>query len=468
MESVNENYYGEEVLHVEPHGIDPIASNERHGKARNLFTLWFSANLEFATLTLGALSVGLFGLNLAQAAISIIVGTMVGAAAIGFLTTFGYKWGIPQLIQSRGAFGFYGNFLPSLLNFVSGIGWYAVNTVLGVFALQWLLPIGFAPDLLIMIIIQAVVSVYGHNLIHFVERISALFLAVIFIVVTAYAMGHIHFSIPVNVKAPLYSGLFGSFVLAIGSSLSYMMGWLTFSSDYSRYLPQNTSSTKAFHSAFWGNVIPAVWLEFLGAGLATVKNITTPTDLVTGLMPHFLVVLAMLAIILGTVTANVLNIYSGSLSLLAIDVKWVRAIAPKRWVAALLLGVFGGILSYLAGAEGYYNSYNNFLLLLGYWVSPWLAIVIVDYAMHRKHSHNIRDFYEGSGRVRAGLWSFIIAIAVSSLFFNQTLFTGWIASKLPQLGDISYYVGFVVAAVLYMAFSKLGKRPQVDRTAKVA
>ncbi|PWI58076.1 purine-cytosine permease family protein [Sulfoacidibacillus thermotolerans] len=468
MESTEVNYYGDEVLHVEPHGIDPISTEERHGKPRNLFTLWFSANLEFATLTLGALSVGLFGLNLAQAALSIIVGTALGAAAIGFLTMFGYKWGIPQLIQSRGAFGFYGNFVPAFFNFISGIGWYAVNTVLGVYALQWLLPVGFVGDLLIMIVIQAVVSIYGHNLIHFVERISAVFLAVIFLIVSVYALGHIHFGIAVNMKAPLYSGLFGSFVLAMGTSLSYMMGWLTFSSDYSRYLPQSTSFKKAFHSAFWGNVIPAVWLELLGAGLATVKNITTPTDLVTGLMPHVLVVFAMLAIILGTVTANVLNIYSGSLSLLAIDVKWVRTLAPKRWVAAMLLGILGGVLSYLAGAEGYYNSYNNFLLLLGYWVSPWLAIVLVDYVLYRRHSQRIADFYEGSGRIKAGLWAFVLAIAASSFFFNQTLFTGLIAAKLPQLGDISYYVGFVVAAVLYILFTKLGQKTQVKQAARVA
>ena len=104
MEAQSTEFYGAEVLHVEPHGIDPISVKERHGKPRNLFTLWFSANLEFATLTLGVLSVGLFGLNMTQAAISIIIGTALGAFFIGLLTTFGYRWGVPQLIQSRAAF----------------------------------------------------------------------------------------------------------------------------------------------------------------------------------------------------------------------------------------------------------------------------------------------------------------------------------------------------------------------------
>lgn len=469
MEAKTTEFYGDEVLHVEPHGIDPISVNERHGKPRNIFTLWFSANLEFATLTLGVLAVSLFGLNLTQAAISIVIGTAIGAFFIGLLTTFGYRWGIPQLIQSRAAFGFYGNFIPALFNFVAGVGWYAVNTVLGVYALQWLLPIGFVPDLIIMIVLQAIVSVYGHNLIHFVEKIAALFLAVIFIITTIYALGHIHFNIAENFKAPVFSGTFGSIILTIGTTLSYMMGWLTFSSDYSRYLPRDTSFKKAFNFAFFGNFIPAVWLELLGAGLATVKpNISTPTDLVSGLMPHPIVVVTMIAIMIGTITANVLNIYSGSLSLLAIDMKWVRAILPKRWVAALIIGILGGVLSYFGGTGGYYANYSNFLLLLAYWISPWLAIVVTDYLMYRRNQDSVNQFYEGSGNVKAGVYAFIIAIVASYPFFNQSILMGPIAKAYPQIGDISYYVSFVVAMILYAIFSRFSKNTAAQDDIKAA
>ncbi len=450
--------YGEEVLQIEPHGIDPISPLERHGKPRSLFTLWFSANLEFATLSAGALSVGIFGLSLWQAALSILIGNIVGAACLGILTTFGYKWGVPQLIQSRGAFGLIGNFVPATFNFIAGVGWYAVNTVLGVYALQWLLPIGFLPNLILLIVIQALVSIYGHNLIHWVERVAALLLAVVFIIVTVYAAGHIHWGIAENVKALAYSGNFGSFILSVGVALSYMMGWMTYSSDYSRYLPQDTPRFATFLFAFLGNVIPCVWLEILGAGLATVANISVPTDLISGLLPHALGVIAMLAIIVGTVTANVLNIYSGSLSLLAIDVRWMRAVAPKRWIAALLIGVLGGVLSYAGGRSGYYQNYTNFLLVLGYWISPWLAVVLADYILVRRRRVDVEDFYSGAGAVRAGFWAFLVGFACSVPFFNQTLFMGFIAKQFPQIGDLSYYVSFAVAFGLYAWFSSGHRR----------
>lgn len=468
MEAKTTEFYGEEVLQVEPHGIDPIAVTERHGRPRNVFTLWFSANLEFATLTVGVLAVSLFGMSFTQAAMAIVIGTVVGALCVGLLTTFGYRWGVPQLIQSRSAFGFFGNFLPAALNFVSGVGWYAVNTVLGVYALQWLLPIGFLPNLLIMIAIQAVVSIYGHNLIHWVERVSALILAVIFVLVSVYAFGHIHFALPENVKAPVFSGTVGSFILSIGVSLSYIMGWMTYSSDYSRYLPKATSFRSAFSAAFWGNVIPCVWLELLGAGLATIKSVTVPTDLVAGIMPHALVVFTMLAIMLGTVTANVLNIYSGSLSLLTMDGKFMRMLAPKRWVAALLISLFGGILSYIGGQNGYYNNYSNFLTVLAYWISPWVAVVLVDYLLYRKEHGKVADFYQESGRVKTGLWAFLVGFAASIPFFNQYLYTGPIAKAYPQIGDISYYVSFIVAALIYALFSGLRRRSAVERQMQAA
>lgn len=446
-------FYGEEVLHVEPHGVDPISPDERHGQPRSLFTLWFSANLEFATLTSGVLSVGVFGLSFWQAVLSILIGTVVGAAFLGLLSTFGYRWGIPQLVQSRAAFGFFGNFIPAIFNFFAGVGWYAVNTVLGVFALQWLLPIGFLPNLLILIVVQAVVSIYGHNLIHWVEKVSALFLAVIFILVSFYAFSHIQFAMAANPKAPAFSGVIGSFILSVGVALSYIMGWMTYSSDYSRYLPKATPFARTFNASFWGTVIPCVWLEVLGAGLATVRTITVPTNLVAGILPHTLAVFAMIAIVLGTLTANVLNIYSGSLSLLTMDVKLVRRVAPKRWVAALIIGLLGGILSYF-GASGYYENYTNFLLVLSYWVSPWLAVVMTDYLLFRRKREGLADFYTGSGQVKAGLWAFAIGFLASTPFFNQQLYTGFIAHQFPQIGDISYYVSFAVAALAYFVLAR--------------
>jgi NCS1 family nucleobase:cation symporter-1 len=457
--------YRDEVLRVEPHAVEPIEARERHGRPGHVFTLWVGANVEFATLTTGALAVGLFGLGFRQAALALILGNLVGGLILGALTTFGPRLGLPQLIHSRSAFGFAGNYVPAALNFIAGVGWFAVNTVLGVFALMWLLQAAFVPCLLIVAVLQVVFAVYGYNLIHAFERWMAALLTLIFAAVTVVALGHIHFATAANVKAPLWSGVAGSFILAFGVAFSYVLGWVAFASDYTRYLPAETPPRRVFRPAFWGVALSCIWLEVLGAGLATaLPHLDVPTDLVTGFLPHPLAVLAMLAVVLGTMTANVLNIYSGSLSVLAIDVAPVRALFPRRWVAVLILGTLGTVLS-LAGQHGYYARYTDFLLLLAYWVAPWSAVVLVDYFLVRRGNYRTAEFYDRRRGVGPGLPAWALGVLASVPFFNQSLYTGPIAKAAPQLGDISYYVGFLVAGAVYYAAASRRRAPAVGAAA---
>lgn len=437
----------ERLWRVEPRGIEPVAAAQRHGRPTAIFGLWVGANVEFTTLVTGALGVGLFGLGFAPALIAIVAGTLLGALALGALTTLGPRLGVPQLIQSRRAFGFCGNYLPAGLNFIAGIGWFAVNTVLGVLALVWLAHTGFAASLGIVAGLQILCAVYGYNWIHAFERCTAVVLVAVFLAVSVYALPQIHFASAADAHAPLWSGASGSFLLTLGVSLSYILGWIAFSSDYTRYLPAETPPARSFWPAFWGIVVSCVWLEALGAGLATLHAIALPTDLVTGLLPQALAVPVMVAVVLGTISANVLNIYSGSLSILAVDTRFVRAVFPRRWVAVLIVGIAGAALS-LAGEHGYYAGYEDFLLLLAYWVAPWLGVVLVDFFVLGGRLDPER-LYERRPAFAPGLAAWAAGIVASVPFFNQTLYVGPLAHAWPGLGDISYYVGCAVAALVY-------------------
>ena len=105
---------------IEAHHIDIIPDDERHGKIWHQFAFWFGGNTNVFNLVLGGVLVSI-GLNLYWALVAIVVGTCVGAALIALHATQGPKLGVPQMIQSRGQFGFYGaSFLfPAvfLLNF---------------------------------------------------------------------------------------------------------------------------------------------------------------------------------------------------------------------------------------------------------------------------------------------------------------------------------------------------------------
>lgn len=129
----------------------------------------------------------------------------------------------------------------------------------------------------------------------------------------------------------------------------------------------------------------------------------------------------------------------------------------RRWMAAVVVALLGTAVSWVAGRHDFYAHYETFLFLLGYRVGPWLGIVAVDLLTHRDAAAR---FYQRSHRFGLGFPVWLVAVAASVPFMNQSgsggsvHFVGAFARTHPQFGDITYFVGFLVAAALY----PLGRR----------
>src|SRR6478672_4994698 len=197
---VREGEYGERVATVEPGGVEYIALRERHGKPIQMFFTWLSPNLEFATVFIGVIAVAFLGLNLWEAATAIIIGTALGSISHAILSSWGPKFGVPMMVESRGAFGFLGNILPAGLNgLTASFGWFIVNSVSGAFALQALIPAlnnAFWLAYLVIVVAQVVIATLGYNLIHLFERVALPLLGIVFIVACLFifANGHYDYS----------------------------------------------------------------------------------------------------------------------------------------------------------------------------------------------------------------------------------------------------------------------------------
>jgi hypothetical protein len=92
---------------VEQHHVEAIPESDRHGRPRDQFTLWFAANANVVNFTLGVLAIE-FGLNLFWALFAIVIGNVLGMLLTALHAWQGPRLGVPQMIQSRGQFGFYG------------------------------------------------------------------------------------------------------------------------------------------------------------------------------------------------------------------------------------------------------------------------------------------------------------------------------------------------------------------------
>src|ERR1700755_605678 len=106
-------------LSVETHGIAPIPEDQRYGTPRRLFTVWFAPQVNMTGLFTGTLAIVL-GLGFWLGLLAMVIGTLLGALLVGYLSTLGPRTGAGQLPSSRMAFGG-GVVIPALLQWLSSI-----------------------------------------------------------------------------------------------------------------------------------------------------------------------------------------------------------------------------------------------------------------------------------------------------------------------------------------------------------
>jgi NCS1 nucleoside transporter family len=447
---VREGTYGAKVAAVEPGGAEFIALSERHGKPLQQFWTWVSPNMEFATIFVGIIGVWFFGLSFWMAALAIVLGTALGSASMGALAARGPLFGVPQMLLSRIGFGFLGNILPAGINaIVAGIGWFAVNSVSGAFALNALFHWNTKLCLVIIVVVELGVAFFGHNLVHAFERWAFGVLVVIFAIASVVILSKSH-------PGAHATGIPGGFLITFGAAFGYAAGWNPYASDYTRYLPPDTNRKATGLWAGLGVFISCAALEIVGAAAATITSIGKYNDNPTaGFTSHLSTPVAditLLAIALGAICANALNVYSGSMSFLALGIKLPGSL--RRAVVAIVLGVAGFFVA-LSGLHDAGAKYNNFLLVIAYWIGPWLGVFFADQLLRR--GKRVDGFiFDRKHNPWAGFAAMAIAMAVSIYFFaNQTDYVGLVPKHSPHFGDITFEVGFVLAALLYALFFKL-------------
>ncbi|MGZ4626901.1 MAG: purine-cytosine permease family protein [Kineosporiaceae bacterium] len=455
---VREGEYGDRVVAVEPGGAEFIALDERHGRPISLFWTWMSPNLEFATVFVGVLAVAAFGQTFWQATLAIVLGTALGSIAHGLLGTRGPLLGVPQMIQSRIPFGFWGNILPAGLNAVTaGVGWFAVNSVSGTLALNALTKLPKGVCLVIVVVAQIIIAYLGHNFVHAFERVAFPLLAVAFALGLIYVVGKAHPSAATGGQGV------GGFLLTLGATFGYAAGWNPYASDYTRYFKPDVDKRAIALWAGLGVFVSCVVLEIAGALAFTAVPgdawFSNGTSQFTSLMPTIVADLVLLAIAIGAVSANAINIYSGTMSFLALGFR--LSLTLRRAIVAVVFGAIGFVLAWSSLDDQ--SRYENFLLIIAYWIGPWLGVVFTDWYLRR--NHRVDGFlFDGRHNPWAGWISMLVAGVVSILLFsNQQKFVGLLARNHPSLGDLAFEVGFVLAAALYATLFSV----QRDRTDEI-
>ena len=436
---------------IEGHGFEPIPESARYGSLTRVFTVWFTPNLVPAAFFIGTLvTLPFLKLGLAASILAIVVGNLVGSYVVGLLSTMGPRLGLAQMPAARLPFG-KSIVVPGILNWLSCIGWDAVNNVFGAIALTILIPaVPFWAALAVIVVLQGALGVVGYEAIHTFEKWMALVLGAMFVVLTISILGQADTSITDG-----FEGLdqIGAFIAYVAIVASFVLAWSLYASDYSRYLPSSTDSRKVFWYTAGGMAIASIWLEILGVLVATKATGGESSDTINSLLgPGSIVAaLAMVAIFLGTIAVNALNDYTGSLSLQAAGIR------VKRIYSAAAVAVLGFLFTlYLQGNGDFAGNFINFLLFLSYWITPFVGVVMADWWLRGRKAdgHSIVDFGRlPSGTV--GLVALVVGFVVGIPFQNSGLGYEWggpfnyITATYLHGADLAYYVGGAVAFLIY-------------------
>ncbi|MYR89027.1 cytosine permease [Streptomyces sp. SID685] len=433
---------------LEQRAIDHVPADERHGKPWHLFTLWFASNVQITGLVNGALAVTL-GLDLPWAVFSILVGNLVGGLFMAYHSVQGPKLGIPQMIQSRAQFGFYGAILPVAIVVAMYFGFALEGAVVNGHAVADWIHVPYAAGVILSNLATLAVAAVGYKLIHAVSKYLSLVSGVVFLALFVQLARHL----PAHYHGTSVNA--GTVLLAISIFASWQITWAPYVSDYSRYLPESTPAKSTFWWTYLGAAVGGSWVMVIGAFAAVVGGDALGDNSIGFLAHRFPAVSGLLvaALVLGGIPGSAQSPYGAFLTALSGVSPTGRAKAAPR-ARTLFIVAFTAVTTVFALLAGAHTMdlFQNIILILLYLLIPWTAINLTDYYLVRHGDYAVQAFFRKDGpygRCDTGaVVIFLLTIAAEIPFINCPFYEGPVAKALGD-ADISWIIGLIVGALAY-------------------
>jgi NCS1 nucleoside transporter family len=452
-------------LRADAHSIEPIPESDRDSTGPQQMWIWAGANIAPINWALGALGI-ILKLGLWETIAVIVIGNIIGCAIFSAFTVMGHRTGVNQMVLSRSAFGRRGGYLPSALMFLMTLGWIGVNTyfpvkiamaILGQFGIAdtWL------PNVIVItliMVIQVAIGVYGFYAIRTFEKYTVPVTIVIMVIMSVMAWtqpGVVNWGLTSSLPPGPHFTMLTLLTTAIG--VGWGISWVTWASDYSRFVPRGVPSSTVFWFSYIGMYVPTVWLGILGATIASVTQDADPAKMVSAVFGGPMAILVLLLVLHGPIATNILNVYSAALAALSMGLQ------VSRTALAWIVGIVGYIVSiYFVFAPSFAKAFDNWMIGLLLWMSPFAGVILADFYIKRQGAIDVPELYRAPEVSAYGdiNWNGMIA-------FLAGLVAGWsvedglvpalqgpISTGLLGGADLSWLVGIVVAGGLYLALER--------------
>ncbi|GAB1728967.1 hypothetical protein NU195Hw_g4997t1 [Hortaea werneckii] len=453
---------------LEARGIQRVLPDERHDMRQlgyiQIAILWFSVNLTANNLTLGMLGPAVYYLPFLDSCLCAVFGAIVGSLPVAYIATFGPRSGNRTMVFARYSMGFYPSKIIVILNLIVLLGYSLIDTVVAGQILSAVSPNG-SMSVIVGIIITAVIAwcitTFGYGVFHYYERYAWLPQLIVICILAGTAGPQ--FDLYGNpsageTKESIIGNRLSFFSLCLAAAITYSGG----AADYFVYYPEETPKHKVLFVTFAGLVCSFSPMFILGIGLGSgMATNSTWSDAygvsqgalaVQGFAPlgpfgSFLSVVLALGLIANLIAPT----YSSGVDFQVLG-RYLEKVPRVVWNT---IGVIIYTVCAVAGRQNLANIFTNFLALMGYWVSIWIAIVLEEHLIFRKWLgigwnwdawNDKRKLPLGA----AALVAFVIGWIGSILCMAQVWYIGPLAALVGQYGaDMGNYVGFGWAGLTY-------------------
>jgi NCS1 family nucleobase:cation symporter-1 len=440
--------------------LAPIPLSRRSWGTYNYASLWVAMSVCIPTYMLAS---GLIagGMNWRQAIGTILLGNLIVLVPMLLNAHAGAKYGIPFPVFVRASFGVRGANIPAVLRALVACGWFGIQTWIGgqaiysMLKIMWPPAVDFSGGIWICFFafwaLNIAVIWRGIETIRFLEGIGAPFMLGIGLLLLWWITGKAGGFGPV-LSAPSKFHSTAEFLHFFVPSLTGMVGfWATVAlniPDFTRYAK---SQRAQMVGQALGLPIAMTLYAFIGVAVTSAsavlfgEPIWDPVALLGRFNQPAIAFVALIALLIATLNTNVAaNVVSPSNDFSNLN---------PRLISFRTGGMITGVVGILMMPWKLLTSFSSYIFgwLVGYsgLLGPIAGVMIADYFIVRRSLLKVDDLY-----ARGGIYEYrggfnpcaIIALAAGIAI----ALLGLVAPPLRWLYDYAWFVGFGVAAAVYV------------------
>lgn len=410
------------------------------------YAMWTGGCIAIAVFATGSSLLGT--LNLFQAIMALVVGTVMIAIGLVINGRAGHVYGIPYTVQIRSSFGFMGAKIPGLARALPALVWFGFQSWVGAEAINMVFYTMFGFDnvalcFILFQILQICLTLYGFKGIKWLENVATVFIIIALVymfitVINKYGMDVVDNVI--NIQGSWGLPFWGGVLIFVGQYSTMMLNV----SDYSRQFNQKTGNVGT-GSIYWLAVGPSMmFMALIGLIVSGATGSYDPITVFSSAIDNpVLLVMTLLFIIFAQISTNVLNNFVPPVYVLMDAFKKVPYKAAVVIIGVLAVCTFPWILISDTSADGL----ALFIKIYAAFLGPCFAIMAIDYHVFRKGKLNIKDYYDQEGPFKGINWAGIIAMGCGAIVGLFEVNLTWFASA--AVGGIVYFI--------LMKYTGLGK-----------